>query len=143
MFNFYDIAPGSYDIHYIINGNHLIYNYTFIVKEREIYHNLKLLNAYSNIQSYEYNQIIYFLFYGINYDHSLKYIVLNDKYSRKFVLDLYACKKLNKFYPSPAQFEYSCRFGLNHTIPGVYTISEYHINHTHYYTNNTINIYVQ
>ena len=67
----------------------------------------------------------------------MKYIALNDGYSKINVLQAFWYKIINYTYN---EAQYALKYNLNFTYAGEgdYTISEYYINNVHYYIKNKI-----
>ena len=139
-FSFKNISPGDYLVGFTYKNKTYNSYVTLNVKEKKSYNEFELLNVYSNFKEYEENQVAYFSFYGNLSTNMLAYIVLDDEYSRKYVIQTLDCKnliqELNKFV-------FNCKVNLTYVSSGKYSVSEYYIYNKHYYSRKDIKIVVQ
>ena len=139
IFNFSYVPIGYYRTAFTYK-NKTNYSYAYLyVQERKVYQEIELLNVYSNLIKYTRDQVVYLSFIGKYETDTLAYIVLDDFYSRKYVLQTLQCYDI---YSNYTQFDLRCKVDLSNVPSGLYKVSEYYIYNKHYYSSMNINVNV-
>ena len=139
IFNFSYIPSGYYRTAFTYKNKTKNSNAYLYVQERKVYQEIELLNVYSNLIKYTRDQVVYLSFIGKYETDTLAYIVLDDFYSRKYVLQTLQCYHI---YSNYTQFDLRCKVDLSNVPSGLYKVSEYYIYNKHYYSSMNINVNV-